>query len=180
MAGVGGGGIVTPLCMVFYGFFTKDAVAVAAFATFAATLGSFVTSFKQKHPQKKSTVLIDYGLTCIMMPSTLAGAQIGSFILLVFPTPVVQILLVLMLIALGLQSLRKGIQIRKKENRALALAEEKEKARKATEMHRDENKQGVDVAARLEDVPEGMQLEIVKHDSNRLNESRRSRNPSRA
>jgi uncharacterized membrane protein YfcA len=50
MAGVGGGGIVTPLCMVFYGFHTKDAVAVAAFATFAATLGSFLTSFKQKHP----------------------------------------------------------------------------------------------------------------------------------
>lgn len=53
MAGVGGGGIVTPLCMVFYGFITKDAVACAAFATFAATLGSFITSFKQRHPEKK-------------------------------------------------------------------------------------------------------------------------------
>ena len=74
MAGVGGGGIVTPLCMVFYGFITKDAVACAAFATFAATLGSFITSFKQRHPEKKSCVLTDYGLTCIMMPTTLAGA----------------------------------------------------------------------------------------------------------
>lgn len=74
MAGVGGGGIVTPLCMVFYGFITKDAVACAAFATFAATLGSFITSFKQTHPEKKSCVLTDYGLTCVMMPTTLAGA----------------------------------------------------------------------------------------------------------
>ena len=46
MAGVGGGAIVTPLCMVFYGFETKEAVAVSAFATFAATMGSFITAFK--------------------------------------------------------------------------------------------------------------------------------------
>ena len=52
MAGVGGGGIVTPLCMVFFGFLTKDAVAVSAFATFAATFGSFITSFRNRHPEK--------------------------------------------------------------------------------------------------------------------------------
>jgi len=109
MAGVGGGGIVTPLCMVFFGFVTKDAVSVSAFATFSATMGSFITSFKSRHPEKKGSVLIDYGLTCIMMPTTLAGAQIGSFILIVFPAPIIQIFLILMLIALGLQSLRKGI-----------------------------------------------------------------------
>jgi uncharacterized membrane protein YfcA len=125
MAGVGGGGIVTPLCMVFYGFTTKDAVAVSAFATFAATFGSFLTSFKNRHPEKKGVVLLDYGLTCIMMPTTLAGAQIGSLILVVFPAPIIQICLTLMLIALGLQSLRKGIQIRKKENAVKALAGEK-------------------------------------------------------
>ena len=85
MAGVGGGSIVTPLCMVFYGFLTKDAVAVSAFATFAATMGSFITSFKNRHPEKKSVVLLDYALTNLMMPSTLAGAQIGSFILIIFP-----------------------------------------------------------------------------------------------
>jgi uncharacterized membrane protein YfcA len=89
MAGVGGGSIVTPLCMVFFGFPTKDAVAVSAFATFAATLASFITSFKNMHPEKKSNVLIDYGITCIMMPTTLAGAQIGSYILIVFPTPII-------------------------------------------------------------------------------------------
>ena len=73
MAGVGGGAIVTPFCMVFYGWDTKNAVAVAAFATFAATTGSFATSFKQVHPEKKTVVLMDYGLACIMMPATIAG-----------------------------------------------------------------------------------------------------------
>lgn len=168
MAGVGGGGIVTPLCMVFYGFYTKDAVAVSAFATFAATFGSFLTTFKQKHPEKKTTVLIDYGLTCIMMPTTLAGAQIGSFILIVFPTPLVQILLVVMLIALCIQSLRKGIQIRRKENKLRKVKAEQEKAKASTEDKKNE------VTRQLENVPEGIQLEVIKHDINRLNESRRS------
>lgn len=74
MAGVGGGVIMTPICMAFFGFITKDAVAVASFATFTTTLGSFLASFKQRHPEKKSMVLLDYGLTCVMMPTTLAGA----------------------------------------------------------------------------------------------------------
>ena len=57
-------------------FLTRTAAsyfAVAAFATFAATTGSFATAFKQVHPEKKTVVLMDYGLACIMMPATIAG-----------------------------------------------------------------------------------------------------------
>lgn len=89
MAGVGGGAIVTPFCMVFFGFVTKEAVAVSAFVTFAATMGNFITAFKQRHPEKSNVVLLDYGLTCIMMPTTLAGSQIGARILLITPSPII-------------------------------------------------------------------------------------------
>lgn len=183
MAGVGGGGIVTPLCMVFYGFVTKDAVACAAFATFAATMGSFITSFKQKHPEKKSCVLTDYGLTCIMMPTTLAGAQIGSLILIMFPTPVIQILLVLMLIGLGLQSLRKGFQIRKKENARIKIAAEKLSAELALKSELsgeggpDTKNKSTKAFASVEITRSALALEIIKHDPamrERDNESRRS------
>lgn len=63
-----------------------------------------------------------------MMPTTLAGAQIGALVLVVFPAPLIQIFLTAMLICLGLQSLRKGLQIRKKEDAVIRLAEEKKKA----------------------------------------------------
>lgn len=102
MAGVGGGAIVTPFCMVFFGFETKAAVAVSAFVTFAATVGNFITAFKQRHPDKSNVVLLDYGLAAIMMPTTLAGSQIGARLLLILPTPVIQILLVIMIILLGI------------------------------------------------------------------------------
>ena len=85
VAGIGGGGIVIPLVIYFFGFSTKPAIAVSSFSTFTATLGSFIFNFRGRHPEKPQSVLIDYGLTCIMMPTTLAGAQLGAFILLIFP-----------------------------------------------------------------------------------------------
>ena len=74
IAGIGGGGIVIPLVISFFGFTTKPAIAVSSFSTFTATLGSFLFNFRGRHPEKPHTVLIDYGLTVIMMPTTLAGA----------------------------------------------------------------------------------------------------------
>lgn len=86
VAGIGGGGIVIPMVIYFFGFATKPAIAVSSFSTFTATIGSFIFSFRHRHPEKPNSVMIDYGLTCIMMPTTLAGAQIGAFILILFPS----------------------------------------------------------------------------------------------
>ena len=51
-----------------------------------------------------------------MMPTTLAGAQIGAFILVIFPSLYIQIALTITLIILGAQSTKKAIDITKKEN----------------------------------------------------------------
>ena len=74
MAGIGGGPIIQPMLIVLFGFLTKEAVTVGAFATFLATAASFIANFKQRHPEKSHSVLLDYGVTSIMMPTTLAGA----------------------------------------------------------------------------------------------------------
>ena len=54
-------------------------------------------NFKERHPDKSNVVVIDYDLVAIMMPTTLAGAQIGAVILVVFPSIIIQIILTLML-----------------------------------------------------------------------------------
>jgi uncharacterized membrane protein YfcA len=109
MAGVGGGAIVVPLVIVLFGFVTKEAIPVATFATFAATIASFIANFRSRHPEKKHSVIYDYGVICVMMPTTLAGAQIGSYILIVTPAVIIQIFLVLLLLALMVQTGRKGL-----------------------------------------------------------------------
>jgi len=89
MAGVGGSAIIHPICIVLFGFATKTAIPIATFATMIATIASFIANINAKHPEKKQTVLYDYGIVSVMMPTTLAGAQIGSFLLVVMPSVII-------------------------------------------------------------------------------------------
>jgi len=52
--------------------------------------------------------MVDYSLATIMMPTTLAGSQIGTYVLKAFPPILINIMLTLVLFLLGLQSARKG------------------------------------------------------------------------
>ena len=120
IAGIGGGGIAIPIVMAFFVFNTKPAIAISSFSIFMTTLARFIMNFKLEHPEKPNSVVIDYNLVAIMMPTTLAGAQIGAFILVVFPSLYIQIALIITLILLGAQSTKKAIDITKKENAAAA------------------------------------------------------------
>ena len=74
--------------------------------------------------------MVDYSLATIMMPTTLCGSQIGTYVLLAFPPILIDGMLTLLLFLLGLQSASKGWQLHKKENAAFAAAklEEEKKA----------------------------------------------------
>ena len=97
IAGVGGGGVAIPIIMALFVFWTKPAIAISSFSIFLTTLARFIMNFKERHPDKNNVVVIDYDLVAIMMPTTLAGAQIGAVILVVFPSIIIQIILTLML-----------------------------------------------------------------------------------
>ena len=89
IAGVGGGGVAIPIIMAMFKFSTKPAIAISSFAIFFTTIARFIMNFKERHPQKSNVVVIDYDLVAIMMPTTLAGAQIGALILVVFPSLII-------------------------------------------------------------------------------------------
>ena len=117
VAGIGGGGIAIPILIAFFFFTTKTAIAISSFSIFLTTFARFIMNFKEKHPDKANVVVIDYDLVTIMMPTNLAGAQIGALILVVFPSIIIQIILTLTLLALAIQSVFKAIEITKKENK---------------------------------------------------------------
>ena len=97
MAGIGGGGIAVPVLIAFFYFTTKTAIAISSFAIFLTTLASFIMNFKERHPEKNNVVVVDYDLVTIMMPTNLAGAQIGALILVTFPSVVIQVILTITL-----------------------------------------------------------------------------------
>lgn len=102
IAGIGGGGVAIPIIMAMFNFTTKPAIAISSFSIFATTVARFAVNFKERHPDKDNATVIDYDLVTIMMPTTLAGAQIGALILVVFPSLFIQIILTLMLLFLAI------------------------------------------------------------------------------
>lgn len=58
-----------------------------------------------------------------MMPTTLAGSQIGGYILIMFPALYIQIALTLLLAFLTWQTTKKGLQLNRKEREEKATKE---------------------------------------------------------
>jgi hypothetical protein len=121
IAGIGGGGISVPILMGMFGFDTKPAVAISVFSIFVSSLSSFVINFKKMHPDKPQAVLIDYGITSIMMPLVLAGSQVGGLILVMSPSLAIQIGLTITLVFLCIQTVFQAIAITRKENLKLKV-----------------------------------------------------------
>ena len=71
-------------------------------------------------PVRPNVVLVDYSVASIMMPTTLAGSQIGTQLILnTFPAIIVQTLLTVLLAFLTWNSYTKAIELHRKETAVL-------------------------------------------------------------
>ena len=118
VAGIGGGGIVVPLIMVFYQFETKRAIAISGFSILTCSITRFFFTIKQKHPEK-DMVVVDYSLATIMLPSVLIGSYLGVIFNVAFPSLILVIILTLLLSALSIQAGLQSIKIFKNETKVL-------------------------------------------------------------
>jgi uncharacterized membrane protein YfcA len=118
MAGIGGGGIVILLIKEFMVFQLKRAISLSQFSIFACSVTRFILNFSQKHPEKKASVSLDYGLATIMMPTVICGSFIGAILYPILPDIVIQTILGLLLFFLSFQAAIKASQTIKKENKA--------------------------------------------------------------
>ena len=107
VAGIGGGGVITPICMSFFSFGTKQTIAISGFSILVCSIVKFIMSLKQKHPEKDS-VVIDYGLATVMLPTVLMGSMIGVYVNILLPTVYLQAILTLLLLFLAVQSAQKA------------------------------------------------------------------------
>lgn len=113
--GIGGGGLIIPVCIAMFGFSTIQAIALSNFVIFAgAAVRYFGFSIFQKNPDKDATI-VDYNLCSMMLPTVLIGSFVGTIISSVLPEAVLTIILVVMLIYLTYDSLEKAISLWKKE-----------------------------------------------------------------
>lgn len=123
IGGIGGGGVAIPLIMVFFHFPMKAAITISSFAIFCSSLTRFIFNFRERHPEKDSCVVIDYGMTNVMMPLILIGSLTGAYIYLSFPDIILEIILTIILLILTIQSFRKFLDVYRKETMARLISQ---------------------------------------------------------
>jgi uncharacterized membrane protein YfcA len=84
-AGIGGGPLIVPICLMVFEFDTKQSVALSNGLIFFLGLIKFFVGLTRKHPTIKHKSLIDYNIVLIFVSSILVGSLIGSLIGRIFP-----------------------------------------------------------------------------------------------
>lgn len=99
-------------------FSPKHAIALSNVTVFGGSLANAMFNFSKRHPLADRP-LIDWDLILVMEPLTIAGALIGAFLNKVLPELLLLVLLVILLSFTAYQSLEKGFQMYRKENKLL-------------------------------------------------------------
>jgi uncharacterized membrane protein YfcA len=126
--GIGGGGLIIPVCIALFGFSTIHAIALSNFVIFVgAAVRYFGFSIFQKNPDKDATI-VDYNLCSMMLPLVLVGSFVGTIISSALPEAVLTMILIIMLIYLTYESLEKAVTLWKKETCSFILESDNYKA----------------------------------------------------
>jgi uncharacterized membrane protein YfcA len=119
VGGIGGGGLTIPLLMSFWGFNTKESIAISGFQAFVGAVVRYFYSFNSRHPEKDSTH-IDYGIVIVMLPLVILGSFIGVIVNIIMPPIVLSIMLTLLLVVLTIQAAFSAVSLYRKESAVIA------------------------------------------------------------
>jgi len=97
--GIGGGGIIVPINLIFLNFAFSNAVALSKISIFAGSLIRYISETCLKSPLKgeEQKPLVDYYTAMILEPPLLAGTVLGVLINIWFPEWFLLLLLILTL-----------------------------------------------------------------------------------
>lgn len=114
--GIGGGGLIIPVCIAFFGFSTIQAIALSSFIIFCgAMVRYFCFSVYQRHPDKDATI-VDYNICSVMLPFVMFGSLIGSTISQILPEAIITIILIMLLFYLTYDSFYRAIHLWNQES----------------------------------------------------------------
>jgi uncharacterized membrane protein YfcA len=98
MGGIGGGGLLVPVGLTFFGFDVKNAIYLSNLSICVSSLIRYLLNFKKPHPLKKGRgILVDMSLSALMLPMIVSGVSCGTLVSIVTPSIVVRISFVVFL-----------------------------------------------------------------------------------
>ena len=116
VAGIGGGGTVVPILMIFHRFDAKNSIALSNFSIFLSSLIRYIINSSQPHPLKNGTgILVDMNLAILMLPLIISGVSIGVILNILMPNILIIASYALALIYFGYGITKKALALYKKE-----------------------------------------------------------------
>lgn len=112
--GVGGGGLVIPILLLMFKFYTHEAIPVSKLTIFMGAVTSFILNFGQLHPERKA-ISIDYNIPYLIVPMLLFGTMCGISLNKVMPPWIILISLTILLFMNTYKTLTKAKSLRQKE-----------------------------------------------------------------
>lgn len=134
--GVGGGGILVPLYMLFLGFRPRHAVALSNFTILGGALANTMVNVLRRDESGQS--IIDWNIIVMMEPATIAGTIVGSFLSKYLADFVLMVFLIVVLGVLSFRTLDKGLEMFHHENASGPQALPQEDAEEDQEVASDE------------------------------------------
>jgi uncharacterized membrane protein YfcA len=125
MGGIGGGGMLVPVCMIFFRFNATNAIPLSNFSIFLSSVQRCLLNSKKSHPLKNGTgLLVDYNLAIVMLPAIISGVSVGGIIHRLLPALIINVFYIVLLAFLLSTLFKKFMAIRKAETEKLKAKEE--------------------------------------------------------
>lgn len=116
MGGIGGGGMLVPVCMIFFRFNANNAIPLSNFSIFLSSMQRYLLNSKLTHPLKNGTgLLVDYNLAIVMLPAIISGVSVGGVINKLLPGLIINVSYIVLLAFLLFTLSKKLMQIRAAE-----------------------------------------------------------------
>ncbi len=115
-AGTAGGGVVIPVIMIFFGWTTKDGIAISNFSVVFTALTRFILEYKLRNKIKGYGTIINYDYIVLTIPPLKIGSAMGAIVNQILPEALIVIILVILLIFMFQMTIRKAITLFKKES----------------------------------------------------------------
>src|SRR3989338_564834 len=118
-AGMGGGAFYLPVFIVLLGYDVHRSVALSKAVISGVAVGSYLVLYRSRHPTADRP-LIHYGVAALIEPATLVGTLAGVLLNILSPAPLILLFLIAVLGYTAYKSIRKGIDLWRREREAAA------------------------------------------------------------
>merc|ERR1719208_155153 len=107
--GIGGGGVLVPTYIILLQFPPKYAIPLSNCTILGSSISNLILNVNKRH-EYADRPLIDWDIMLMMEPLTVAGALVGTFVNVISPPWLITIMLVILLTATAIKTLKKGVK----------------------------------------------------------------------